>query len=76
MLGLCVFIVYTDLYQTFAEDIELTLLNHFLCYEFCNLTCLMLGLCVFIVYIDLYQTFGENINLTLLNHFIVLNFAI
>ena len=72
---LCVFIVYTDLYQTFGENINLTLLNHFLCYEFCNLTCVMLDLCVFIVHTDLYQMFGENINLTLLNLFYCFEFC-
>jgi len=33
MLGLGVFIVYTDLYQTFGENIDLTLLNHFLLFR-------------------------------------------
>jgi len=31
---LCVFIVYTDLYQTFGENIDLTLLNHFIVLNF------------------------------------------
>ena len=61
MFGLCIFIVYTDLYQTFGENIDLALVNHFLCFEFCNLT-------------DLYQTFGENIDLALVNLFLCFEF--